>query len=198
MLLEGNVYWIVQATTCPACKRVSVFLEEMEGFSGLPHRKRWRRMVRPKGVARSPLPAEVPGEFASDYLEACNVLADSPKASAALSRRCLQKLLRDHAKFEQRDLYDQIEAALKSKMLPSDIADDLDAVRVVGNFAAHPLKRTNTGEIVEVEPGEAEWNLEVLEQLFDFYFVRPLLSRKRRDKLDKKLDEAGKPPLRKA
>jgi hypothetical protein len=29
-------------------------------------------------------------------------------------------------------------------------------VRTIGNFAAHPIKSTSTGTIVDVEPGEAE------------------------------------------
>jgi len=41
--------------------------------------------------------------------------------------------------------------------LPGHLAEDLDAIRNVGNFAAHPMKSTHTGDIVEVEPQEAEW-----------------------------------------
>ena len=48
-----------------------------------------------------------------------------------------------------------------------------------------------------VEPGEAEWNLDVLEDLFDFYFVRPARTAAKVDALNKKLIEAGKPPMKK-
>ena len=48
----------------------------------------------------------------------------------------------------------------------------LDAVRNIGNFAAHPIKSLGSGEIMDVEPGEAEWSLAVLKELFGFYFVR--------------------------
>jgi len=51
--------------------------------------------------------------------------------------------------------------------------DALHHIRIIGNFAAHPEKTVNTGAIVDVEPGEAEWTLDVLESLFDFNFVRP-------------------------
>lgn len=47
------------------------------------------------------------------------------------------------------------------------------AIRMIGNFAAHPMTSTNTGEVVDVEPGEAEFLLSVLEELLDYYFVRP-------------------------
>ena len=76
--------------------------------------------------------------------------------------------------------------------LPSHIADGLDAVRNIGNFAAHPIKSQSTGEIVPVEPGEAEWNLDVLESLFDFYFVSPARTKARKEALNKKLADAGK------
>jgi hypothetical protein len=68
-------------------------------------------------------------------------------------------------------------------------------VRQIGNFAAHPIKSTSTGEIVDVEEGEAEWNLDVLESLFDFYFVQPAIAAKRKADLNKKLKDAGKPPI---
>jgi|SRR5690242_16813913 hypothetical protein len=101
------------------------------------------------------------------------VLADSPKASAALSRRCLQTLLREEAKTKAKDLVEQIQEVLDSGKLPSYLAENIDAIRNIGNFAAHPIKSTNTGEIVSVEPGEAEWTLDVLEELFDFYLIQP-------------------------
>jgi len=58
------------------------------------------------------------------------------------------------------------------------------------------VKSQKSGEIVPVEPGEAEWNLDSLESLFDFYFVQPEILREKREALDKKLKEAGKPPMK--
>ena len=153
--------------------------------------------VYPKGIARTPLPSEVADPFANDYREACNVLADSLKASAALSRRCLQQLLREHAKAKPSDLYNEIQQVLDSVKLPSQLADAIDTVRAVGNFAAHPLKSTNTGEIINVEQEEeAEWLLDTLEGLFDFYFVQPSKLAEKKAALNKKLAEAGKPPTK--
>ena len=134
--------------------------------------------------------------FAKDYNEACLVLSDSPKASAALSRRCLQSLLIERAEAKGSNLSQQIQYVLDSKALPSHLAEGLDAVRNIGNFAAHATKNQNTGEIVEVEPGEAEWNLDILEELFDFYFVRPSIYAKKKDALNKKLEDCGKPPMK--
>lgn len=124
------------------------------------------------------------------------VLPDSAKASAALSRRCLQQLLRDFEKVKPGNLADEIQEVIDRGKLPSHIAESIDAVRNIGNFAAHPAKSQKTGEIVPVEPGEAEWNLNVLESLFDFYFVQPAVVKQKREALNKKLAEAGKKPMK--
>jgi Domain of unknown function (DUF4145) len=96
---------------------------------------------------------------------------------------------------KQGNLINEIKEVVESGKLPADLAEALDAVRVIGNFAAHPIKSTNTGEIVDVEPGEAEWLLETLESLFEFYFVRPAVLQAKRDSLNAKLKEAGKGPF---
>ena len=153
-------------------------------------------LVHPKRSSRASLPPDVPIEFTQDYNEACVVLADSAKASAALSRRCLQFLLRSQAKVKHGNLAEEIQEVMDSKTLPSHLSESLDAIRNIGNFAAHPMKSKSTGEIVEVEPGEAEWNLDVLESLFDFYFVQPAMLKKKRDRLNKKLADAGKPAMK--
>ena len=151
----------------------------------------------PKGTAR-PVPVEVEDEFANDFREACLVIDDSEKASAALSRRCLQNLLHEKAKTKAKNLAPQIQEVLDSGKLPSHLEDAIDGVRVLGNFAAHPIKSAHTGEVIGVEPGEAEWLLETLEGFFDFYFVQPAKLEKKRDALNKKLEEAGKPQLKAA
>ena len=120
------------------------------------------------------------------------VLADSPKASGALSRRCLQAILKDRLGAKKKDLFDQIEEVIATGKLPPHIETGLHDVRNIGNFAAHPMKSTTTGAIVDVEPGEAEWNLEVAEMLFVFCFVQPAVAAQRKTDLDKKLKDIGK------
>ncbi|WP_292413931.1 MULTISPECIES: DUF4145 domain-containing protein [unclassified Methylophaga] len=153
-------------------------------------------LARPKSASRPPPPKEVPKEFSEDYIEASMVLADSAKASAALSRRCLQHLLREKASVKHGNLANEIQEAIDSGQLPSFICGAIDAVRNIGNFAAHPIKSQSSGEVVPVEQGEAEWNLDVLDSLFDFYFVQPEQIKKRRDALNIKLSEAGKPNMK--
>lgn len=188
---DNDGEWIFAHDRCPTCHKLIFMLEQ--GVAGMLVKK---ILVWPKGSMRPPCPKEVPGAFAADYEEAGLVLPDSAKASAALSRRCLQNILREVAGVKTSDLSKEIQEVLDRKTLPSHIADGLDAVRNIGNFAAHPIKSQHTGEVIDVEPGEAEWNLDVLESLFDFYFVQPAQLQAKKDALNKKLAEAGKPQLK--
>ena len=153
-------------------------------------------LVWPIQSAR-PLPKEVKKqspEIAADYQEAALVLNFSPKASAALSRRCLQALLREKGNAHQKSLSDQIAAVIPN--LPSHISENVDAIRNIGNFAAHPIKNEASGQIVDVEPGEADWNLDVLDMLLDFYYVQQAKIKEKRDALNRKLKGANKPPMK--
>lgn len=149
------------------------------------------RMILPLSSQRPPAPAEVPESVASDYKDACLVEPLSAKAAAALARRCLQNLLNDKGITGTRkhDLSDQIDEAITK--LPADLAESIDTIRVVGNFAAHPNKSTSTGEIVAVEPGEAEYTIDILYELFDYYYVRPARSKAKKAALQAKLKAAG-------
>jgi hypothetical protein len=196
--------WVLGYEVCPACERFILIIMAGDPIlnpvtlrtDGIVSPPNYKVLAYPRTALRPPCPAEVPTPFADDYKEACLVLSDSPKASAALSRRCLQNLLREVAKVRPGNLADEIQQVIDSGRLPSSLVDSIDAVRNIGNFAAHPMKSQKSGEILPVEPGEAEWNLDVLESLFDFYFVQPEVIRKKREALDKKLQDAGKPPMK--
>lgn len=192
-----HYYWRVYHHQCPACDQPIVFLAyESDYGSGVSGNNAKQWLVFPKGGARPPAPPEVPTVIANDYNEATLVISDSPAASAALSRRCLQHLLSERGVTKSDNLSKAIDDALASG-LPTHVAENLDAIRNVGNFAAHPQKSLHSGEVLPVEPHEAEWNLEVLEMLFDFFYVQPALSLARREALNKKLEEVGKPPMKK-
>lgn len=199
-----QLWWIVSHTQCAACEQSIIDLGKTSSVHAGPQGPvvvvssilPSRMMVYPRTISRSPIPSEVPPEFTADYAEACRVLPDSEKASAALSRRCLQQLLREKVVVKKDDLSKEIQQVLDSHQLPSYLADDLDAIRNIGNFGTHPIKSQHTGEIVDVEPGEAEWSLDVLEGLFDFYFVQPMRAKAKRDALDAKLLAMAKPPMK--
>lgn len=181
--------WYSRTMVCPSC--LKAVIELVKTWAG----KSDRWLVYPRNASRPPAASEVPSLLAEDFNEACAVLSHSAKASAALSRRCLQSLLRLQG-FTQKDLAPAIQALLDTKQLPSWLGDNVDAIRNIGNFAAHPLKDTNTGAILPVEVEEAEWNLEVLEGLFDFYYVQPAKDAAKRAAFNAKLQAAGKPPIK--
>lgn len=141
------------------------------------------------------IPNEVDEPFAQEFREAAATLGISPKASAALSRRLLQHLLREKGGVNPSNLVAEIEEMRSKNVLPATLSDDLDSVRHVGNFAAHPIKDKETEAVAEVEAGEAEWLLELLQDLLDAFFVAPAKRQVRRDALNKKLESAGKQPL---
>jgi hypothetical protein len=193
---QDNQIWTASSQICPECKKPIVYLEGNQQISpGILSKTTPRFMAFPRNASARPLPAEVTDPYRSDFEEAVAVLPLSPKASAALSPRNLQAVLRDKAATKSKDLFDQIEEVIASGKLPSHIAGELHAMRNIGNFAAHEIKSKVTGAIVDVETGEAEWNLDVLESLFDFYFVEPAKSAKRKAELNKKLKDAGKPEI---
>lgn len=199
--IDGD--WAIIHSTCPECGKLFLTLVNGEAtiVSRSPVRFEMRdtisiQTIHPKSSKRPPVPPQVPSEFSDDYQEACLVIDDSPKASAALSRRCLQHILNKMAEVDMGNLFKEIDTVVTNNLLPSYIAGSLDAIRNIGNFAAHPIKSKNTGEIVNVEPGEAEWSLDIIEMLFDFYFVQPEIVNKKRDDLNKLLTDAGKPPMK--
>lgn len=148
--------------------------------------KRW--LVAPRSAARRRLDESVPVELREDYTEAALVLNDSPKASAALSRRCLQALLVKQGAKPGAPLKDQLEEI--EQRLPDYVRPFVDNVRRLGNVAAHAKQSRATGEIVSIDPGEAEWLLELLEELFDHFYAKPAAARARHAELEAKLGDA--------
>lgn len=185
---------------CPACSRLIVLLQygkykSASVTSGYIHSVTSEEVIYPKHLSRK-VAEEVPDVHRKDFEEACAVLHLSPKASAALSRRILQNVLREGLNIKHSTLAQEIEEFIHRADVPSYLTQAVDAVRQVGNFAAHPLKDTNTGQIVDVEPGEAEWLLDVNESLFDFVFVQPKRLDERKRKLNDKLKSIGKQPMK--
>jgi hypothetical protein len=118
------------------------------------------------GASRRPVRPETPSEIP---LIACNVLPISPKASAALSRRCLQNILHG-AGYKADDLLAEADLLLNKsdpkKAIPLRLRETIDTIRRFGNFSAHPINDKTALQIIEVEPHEAEWFLDTLEECF--------------------------------
>ena len=90
----------------------------------------------------------------------------------------------------------EIEEFISKQGVPFELRSTIDAIRNIGNFAAHPLKDKNTGEICDVETGEADLSLHVLESLFDYVFIQPARMANKIAQLNAKLKSAGKPSVK--
>jgi hypothetical protein len=185
-----SLEWNYETARCSECKKLIIRIDHDDS----PDEK---LMIFPLASTRGPTPKEVPKTIAADYEEACRVLSISPKASAALSRRCLQNLLRANG-YKAKDLSKEIDLLLDEtdakKAIPDSLRVTIDAIRNFGNFSAHPVTDLTTQQIIDVEDHEAEFCLEVLEEAFQHFYVRPAQALRRKAALDAKLSKAGKPP----
>lgn len=112
-------------------------------------------------------PDYIPKVLKNDYEEAAKILELSPKASATLSRRCLQGIIRDFWGVSKSRLVDEI-AAIEDKVDPLTWKS-IDSVRKVGNIGAHMEKDINL--IIDVEPKEAYLLLQLIELLFEEWYI---------------------------
>jgi hypothetical protein len=192
---EANRIWWADVATCPACKENIIRLTL--GISGQKNREGF--VAYPTHTFRKPTPAEVPQDIKEDYEEACCTLPISEKASAALSRRCLQGILRGQG-YMQKDLSQQIDALLKqpdpAKAIPTSLRVTVDVIRNFGNFSAHPITDKTTLQVIPVDEGEAEWCLEILEEMFDHYYAKPALAAAKKAALNQKLAAAKRAPAK--
>jgi len=100
--------------------------------------------------------------------------------------------------YKAKDLAKEIDLLLNEpdpkKALPHRLRETVDGIRNFGNFSAHPIDDKTTLQVIEVEPHEAEWCLQILEDMFEQFYVGPAAARGRKAALDAKLAAAGKPP----
>ena len=179
----------VQNTLCPRCRKRIIRIRAGKGGGRVEE-----YVAYPRNTGRA-APPEVPEPLRSDYAEAVAILDRSPQASAALSRRIVQQVLTEQGGYAQGSLAQQITDFIKDERPSSVLRRNLHYLREIGNFAAHPVKSEHTGEILPVEHGEAEWALEVVDALFDHYFVARGRNEARRREFDGRIDDAGRASL---
>ena len=130
--------------------------------------------IRPYSSAKQ-YPDVIPQSIREDYEEACNILQLSPKASATLSRRCLQGMIRDFWGITKNTLFEEV-TALQDK-IPADLWVAINGLRQLGNIGAHMEK--NTDLIVDIDPGEADKLIQLIELLLKEWYI----NREERNKL---------------
>lgn len=155
--------------------------------------------IIPFGTSK-PQPEYIPLAIREDYREACLVKDLSPKAAATLTSRCLQGMIRDFSGISKNKLVDEIDALRKAvhdgsadrSILPETV-EAIDHVRGVGNIGAHMEK--DIDHIVPVDPGEAQALIDLVEMLFEEWYVA---REKRKQKLAKIAGIAGEKKVLKA
>jgi hypothetical protein len=136
--------------------------------------KLFSQFLIPQGSSK-PQPEYIPSVIREDYHEACLIRNLSPKASATLTRRCLQGMIRDFAKITKGRLIDEIDALREAvangtadRAVSPETVEAIDHVRGVGNIGAHMEKDIDL--IVPVDPGEAQALIELVEMLFEEWY----------------------------
>ncbi len=151
----------IQTMDCPNCRKVSIdIIGEGNQF---PNRI---MHFNPVSLAKA-YPDYVPKAIREDYEEAHAIVNLSPKASATLSRRCLQGMIRDFWGVSKNTLRDEIDAI--SELVDPATRPILDALRKVGNIGAHPEKDISL--IIDIEPNEAHKLLKFIEYLMQKWYI---------------------------
>jgi uncharacterized protein DUF4145 len=133
----------------------------------------WRLVPQSSTI---PQPEYIPAPLREDYYEACRVRDLSPKAAATLARRCLQGMIRHFCGISKARLIDEISAlreAVETGKAPRGVTvesvDAIDHVRKIGNIGAHMERDVNL--VIDIDPGEAQILIELIEMLFDEWYV---------------------------
>lgn len=130
---SGPVEVTVVSAKCLACSETSYWLTSTDSDL-FPE-----RLIYPKeNIDEVPSPnPDMPEDIKQIYNEARNVLNDSSRASAALSRLAIDQLTKQLEPEGNTTLNDRI-GKLVQKGLSPKVQKSLDAVRVIGNNGIHP------------------------------------------------------------
>ena len=127
----------------------------------------------------------LPEPYATDYKEAQLTLEVSPRASAALSRLCLQKLLENEAKIAPANLNKQISEVLEKNLLPGYITQYVDQLRKYDSISNQ--SEDSPGDIHQADHNEASVMILMLEVLFDHFIIAPKKFAQTQQTLEEKL-----------
>lgn len=140
---------------CPYCGKTSYFIYDKNNNRYI--------NIHPLLSAKQ-FTGDVPKDIYRDYCEAKVILVASPRASAALSRRCLQAMIHNRWQIDLGNLCKEISKIPSDKITQLE-RDALNAIRQIGNIGVHPDK------IVDVEAEDAELLVSVIEFFLQKWYV---------------------------
>jgi hypothetical protein len=185
---DTDASWAIVWHRCPSCELATLYLVGQKYHQDPGNYEEVsRKLIHPMIGEKLPAPSQVPEHLAEDFNEASLIMPFSANASAALARRCLQKVLRESLNVSHASLATEIQEVIDSAKLPPHINEALEALKTIAKFDENPKKSEYPGVISESSKMESEWLLDVLEVLFDFYYVQPVLLRQKRESLNLKL-----------
>lgn len=132
-LLPGLFPSGFSVATCTNCQNISLWVNQ--------------EMIYPKKTNVDPPNEDMNKEIQELYVEASNIVLDSPKGATALFRLALQLLLKQIGK-TGKNINEDIKNLVYEGLSPK-IQQALDLLRVVGNKAVHPgqINLNNNKEI---------------------------------------------------
>ena len=146
---------------CPKCNNVS---SDVLGV-GMDVKDK-RVLINPESDAKK-YPSYIPEPILKDYFEAYSILHLSPKASATLSRRCLQGMIRNYWSISKSRLVDEVNE-LESRV-PVMQWKAIDSLRKIGNIGAHMEKDVNL--IIDIDVNEAKTLISLIELLMEQWYI---------------------------
>ncbi len=172
---EGDLKLTTEVIVCPnvTCKQYTISASLHKCYYNTNYNA-WQEDVqpllhwnmKPRSQAKV-FPSYIPKAILEDYEEACLIRDLSPKASATLSRRCLQGIIRNFHSIKKSRLVEEIDAL--QEIIDPMIWEAIDAVRHIGNIGAHMEKDINL--IIDVEPQEASALLGLIEILLKDWYI---------------------------
>ncbi len=173
---SGKVGTLVSYIVCPntECKKLSLSVSlfslksnpQAYGYVLDSLKEIWHLI--PDSTARVYSTKIVPKAIVMDYEEACKIKTLSPKASATLSRRALQTMIRNYWNIKDRYTLKQEIDSIKDKVTPK-VWKAINAVRKIGNIGAHMEKDVNL--MIDVKPNEAEKLIWLVEFLIERWYI---------------------------
>lgn len=173
---ELAYYFIMGICPRPRCQKATIIHRQETTiiYQGYPQDTLLlqERVIFPVTSHRPDMPEEVPATLRDLHREAASIEHLSPNGSAFLARRILEQTLREYCKKPRAKLVNMIDEFLQIESPPAALYQMMHDIREFGNIAGHPA-RGQKGEWITVDPVEASYTLDVVQEVMEHIYVKP-------------------------